>query len=248
MSDKCIHIERLTKRYSGATRDSLCGVDLTINVGDKYGILGPNGAGKTTLISILCGILEQSSGDVYYWNGDEKANFGAIQTKIGFVPQEYAFFQELTPAQNLEYFGAMYGLSASQISKRTEEILKILGLGDVIHKRVETFSGGMKRRVNLAIGIIHEPSILFLDEPTVGVDVQSKVAILKFLNELNARGTTIIYTSHHLDEAQEFCNRIALIDLGNIIIKGETKELLLSHKARDLKDLFIKFTGEAYRD
>lgn len=246
MTTACIAIEQLTKRYPSATKDTLRGIDLVIHQRDKYGILGPNGAGKTTLISILCGILQQSTGTVAY--PTTNAPTATPTRKIGFVPQEYSFFQELTPIQNLEYFGAMYKLSAEQIDKRSHHILEVLGLGEVKAKKVQTFSGGMKRRVNLAIGIIHNPDILFLDEPTVGVDVQSKVAILKFLNELNEKGTTIIYTSHHLDEAQEFCNRIALIDQGRIILKGKTQPLLAEHAARDLKQLFIKFTGEAYRD
>lgn len=248
MQQNCIQIEQLAKRYTSAEEDSLKGVYLNINAGDKYGILGPNGAGKTTLISIICGILEASSGRVRYWDQENEVSFQHIQSKIGFVPQEYALYQELTPVQNLEYFGALYNLSASTIAKRTTEILKILGLNHVRNNRVQTFSGGMKRRINLAIGVLHEPSILFLDEPTVGVDVQSKVAIMKFLNQLNAKGTTIIYTSHHLSEAQEFCNEIALIDQGRIILQGGMEELLTTHQAADLKSLFIQFTGEEYRD
>lgn len=248
MTFNCIQIEAVSKRYRGAVKDSLKKVNLRIQTGDVYGILGPNGAGKTTLISILCGILEASDGHVIYRDKNEEVNFQGIQPKIGFVPQEYALYQELTPVQNLEYFGALYNLSKEKIAERTTEILAILGLSRVANDRVETFSGGMKRRVNLAIGIIHEPTILFLDEPTVGVDVQSKVAILKFLNQLNQAGTTIIYTSHHLSEAQDFCNRIALIDQGEIIMKGNIDTLLSTHDAKDLKTLFIQFTGEEYRD
>ncbi|HNP17065.1 MAG TPA: ABC transporter ATP-binding protein [Fulvivirga sp.] len=248
MIDNCIKIEQLTKRYSGSTQDSLGGVDLTIALGDKFGILGPNGAGKTTLISILCGIIEQTSGQVYYWNNDPHVKVQSIQQKMGYVPQEYAFYDELTPLQNLEYFAAMYKLSSSVIAARSKELLDILGLTEVMNKKVATFSGGMKRRLNLAIGIIHEPTVLFLDEPTVGVDVQSKMAIMRLLDQLNEQGATIIYTSHHLDEAQEFCNRIALIDHGNIITKGETVQLLKEHNAKDLKELLINLTGESYRD
>jgi ABC-2 type transport system ATP-binding protein len=248
MNFNCIQIEEVSKRYKGADKDSLKKVSLAIQTGDVYGILGPNGAGKTTLISILCGILEASDGHVLYRDQNEEVNFKTIQPKIGFVPQEYALYQELTPIQNLEYFGALYNLSKEKIAARTTEVLAVLGLSRVAKDRIETFSGGMKRRVNLAIGIIHEPSILFLDEPTVGVDVQSKVAILKFLNELNQAGTTIIYTSHHLSEAQDFCNRIALIDQGKIIMNGDIDSLLSAHKAKDLKELFIQFTGEEYRD
>lgn len=248
MAESCLKIEEISKRYPGETTDTLRNINLDIKVGDRFGILGPNGAGKTTLISILCGLIEASSGKVFYWEQDENFDFSIIQQKLGFVPQEYAFYNELTPVQNLEYFGAMYRLSSTEIATRTSEILKILGLSDVRHKKVGAFSGGMKRRMNLAIGIIHKPSVLFLDEPTVGVDIQSKMAIMRFLNELNAKGTTIIYTSHHLDEAQEFCNEIALIDNGKIIIKGKTAALLEENKVKDLKDLLINFTGESYRD
>lgn len=248
MTNNCIEISALSKRYPKATKDSLKAVSLSIQEGDRYGILGPNGAGKTTLISILCGILEASSGDLRYKHQNQVISFKEMQSKIGFVPQEYALYQELTPVQNLEYFGALYNLSKTEIATRTAQILKILGLSHVAHDKVQTFSGGMKRRINLAIGIIHQPTILFLDEPTVGVDVQSKVAILKFLHQLNAEGMTIVYTSHHLSEAQELCNRIALIDQGQIILQGDLLPLLETHQVQDLKELFIQFTGEEYRD
>ena len=244
----CIEIKSLHKRYMGADKDSLCGVNLRIARGDKYGILGPNGAGKTTLISILCGIFDQSAGQVTYKMSGEPVDFQMMRKTIGFVPQEYSFYPELSPYQNLEYFGAMYKLSPRVIKERANQILDVLGLYDAKKRRVESFSGGMKRRVNLAIGIIHSPAILFLDEPTVDVDVQSKMANIRFLNELNRKGTTIIYTSHHLDEAQEFCNTIALIDRGKIILKGPTQKLLYENETNDLKDLFIRYTGEAYRD
>lgn len=244
----CIKIERITKRYPGATADSLCGVDLSVKVGDKYGVLGPNGAGKTTLISILCGLFGQSSGRIFYWGEEPIGVTKELQQRLGYVPQEYAFYHELTPLQNLEYFAAMCKLEKEVIKSRSSDILQRLGLLDVRNKKVGTFSGGMKRRMNLAIGIIHEPDVLFLDEPTVGVDVQSKMAIMRLLNELNEKGTTIIYTSHHLDEAQEFCNRIALIDNGAIIANGDTNALLAQHEATDLKELLIKLTGESYRD
>lgn len=248
MPHHCIEIEQLHKRYTKAKQDSLTDISFAIPTGDKYGIFGPNGAGKTTLISILCGIIEASGGTVRYLKNGHNVGFKTIQQHIGFVPQEYALYQELTPVQNLFYFGALYNLSKAHLDQRIPEILSTLGLAHVSDHKVSTFSGGMKRRVNLAIGVIHEPDILFLDEPTVGVDVQSKVAILKFLNQLNAKGTTIVYTSHHLSEAQEFCNRIALIDQGHIIMEGELDHLLAKHESNHLKDLFIQFTGEAYRD
>jgi len=249
MSDlPCIHIDHTSYKYKSASENSLSDVSLTINQSDVFGLLGPNGAGKTTLISILCGIMAPSSGRVNYYNNRAEISDVNRRNFIGFVPQEYAFYQELTPRQNLDYFGAMYNLPKTKLVSRREELLEVLGLSKVADKKVETFSGGMKRRVNLAIGIIHEPGILFLDEPTVGVDVQSKNAIIRYLQEINNLGTTIVYTSHHMSEAEEFCNRIALIDNGRVIAKGVLADLLVENGVGNLQTLFIKLTGEAYRD
>jgi len=243
-----IQIENITKRYKSAEEDSLSLVSLQINESDVYGLLGPNGAGKTTLISILCGIIPPSQGSIQYYIAGKKINEKERRSLLGFVPQEYAFYQELTPRQNLDYFGAMYNLSKTELSERIDKLLDELGLAKVADKEVSTFSGGMKRRVNLAIGLIHRPSILFLDEPTVGVDVQSKNAIIKYLEEINRAGTTIVYTSHHMSEAEEFCNRIALIDHGKVVVEGGLSELLIENGAANLQSLFIKLTGEEYRD
>ena len=243
-----IQIENVSKRYKSAQEDSLSRINLQINESDVYGLLGPNGAGKTTLISILCGIIPPSQGKISYHIGGSEISTQERRSKLGFVPQEYAFYQELTPKQNLDYFGAMYNLSKAELAVRISELLEELGLTKVANKEVSTFSGGMKRRVNLAIGLIHKPAILFLDEPTVGVDVQSKNAIIKYLEEINSTGTTIVYTSHHMSEAEEFCNRIALIDHGKVVAEGGMSELLIKNEAPSLQDLFIKLTGEEYRD
>lgn len=248
MSDSCIEISNLSKRYSGEPTDSLSAINLEICQGDRFGILGPNGAGKTTLISILCGLNQASGGNVFYWGNPMNEQLAILKDKIGYVPQDFAFYEDLSPKQNLEYFGAMYNLSKSSIKSRTSYLLSVLGLTDHTKRKVKHFSGGMKRRVNLAIGLMHEPEVLFLDEPTVGVDIQSKNAIMNFLSDLNHHGTTIIYTSHHLDEAQEFCRNIALIDNGKNIAAGNTKTLLMDNGVKDLKELLIKLTGEAYRD
>lgn len=243
-----IQIDNITKRYKSAQEDSLRNVNLQINQSDVFGLLGPNGAGKTTLISILCGIILPSAGNVNYFIQGEPVSEQERRSRVGFVPQEYAFYLELSARQNLEYFGAMYNLSKSELAPRIDELLEALGLSKSADKKVGTFSGGMKRRVNLAIGLIHKPAILFLDEPTVGVDVQSKNAIIKYLEEINRTGTTIVYTSHHMSEAEEFCNRIALIDHGKVIVEGGLQELLLENEASSLQSLFIKLTGEEYRD
>ena len=242
MNSPLIVVEEVFKRYKNADDFSLQNVSFTISQGDKFGILGPNGAGKTTIISIICGIINLSGGKVTFNSSGKK------QETIGLVPQDYAFYNELTASQNLEYFGVLYHLSRKEIKERSEIILNLLGLLNFADKKVKTFSGGMKRRLNLAIGILHTPSILFLDEPTVGVDIQSKNAIIQFLNKLNKEGTTIIYTSHHLSEAEQFCNKIAILDYGKIVAFDETNKLKQLHNANSLTDVILKLTGEDYRD
>lgn len=244
----CIHIEGISKQYRGNDNFSLNNVSLSIKSQEIFGILGPNGAGKTTLISILCGILKPTSGSFTYQIGNQSLSEKNIKNHIGYVPQDFAFYEELTPIQNLAFFGSMYNLSKSQIEKQSSSLLDILGLTDVRNKKISTFSGGMKRRVNLAIGVLHQPKILFLDEPTVGVDVQSKRAIFNFLKEENKNGTTIIYTSHNMKDVEEFCTQIALIDFGNIIAYGTINEVLINQNAVSLEDFFIAKTGDNYRD
>jgi len=243
-----IDIIQVSKKYKNADQESLKNLSVQIPIHSKFGILGPNGAGKTTLISILCGIIEPTHGRVDYFINNEKITPFLLKYKIGYVPQEYAFYEELTPLQNLSYFGAFYNLSKQEIKTKSDVLLSVLGLESVTNKRIKTFSGGMKRRVNLAIGLIHDPEILFLDEPTVGVDAQSKFAIIKFLENLNKSGTTIIYTSHHLSEAENFCSHIALIDKGKLVANNLLGDLIEQNQAANLEDLFIKLTGEDYRD
>ncbi len=242
MNNPLLSVEHISKKYRNADQFSLQDVSFTILEGEKFGILGPNGAGKTTLISILCNVLQPTSGKISYFH---KSN---NPTTIGFVPQDFAFFEELTALQNLEYFGVFYQMTKNDIKTRSGELLEILGLLPVARKKVKTYSGGMKRRLNLAIGILHKPHLLFLDEPTVGVDIQSKNAIINFLNQLNREGTTIIYTSHHLQEAEDFCHRIAILDQGQIIAFDELEVLKQQHKADSLMQVLLKLTGEHYRD
>lgn len=248
MNPSCVHIDNLSKQYKGASTYSLDKVNLDILQGDIYGILGPNGAGKTTLISILCGILKHSSGSFSYDINGRSLSDKSLKQHIGYVPQDYAFYEELTPIQNLQFFGAMYNLSKPEVKSQTEKLLDILGLKNVANKKIEEFSGGMKRRINLAIGMLHKPAILFLDEPTVGVDVQSKRAILTFLKEENVRGTTVIYSSHNMKDAEEFCSSFALIDFGKILVSGPLDFLLKNENINSLEEYFINKTGESYRD
>jgi ABC-2 type transport system ATP-binding protein len=243
-----IELHNVSKKYSKSTRFSLENISFSIQKGEKLGVFGPNGAGKTTLMSILCRIIVQTSGEVTYKNAGENVSSKDFLNSIGYVPQDFSFYTELSPYQNLRYFGTLYGIKKAELNSRIEELMTVLGLQQVMHKKVQTFSGGMKRRVNLAIGIINNPSILFLDEPTVGVDVQSKNAIMAYLEELNKKGTTIIYTSHHLNEAEEFCDNIVLLDHGKLIAHDDIKTLIKQHNAADLQALFLQLTGIEYRD
>lgn len=228
---------------------SLNDVSLDINEGQIFGLLGPNGAGKTTLISMLCGLIKPTSGHFTINNLDYSQHSSKIKKIIGVVPQEYALYPTLTARENLHYFGSMYGLKGSYLKDKVIETLDLLGLLKFADKRIETFSGGMKRRVNLIAGILHNPKVLFLDEPTVGVDVQSKNAILDYLKVLNQNGTTIIYTSHHLAEAEDFCDTIAILDQGRIYAQGTPSTLIASvEEARNLEEVFISLTGKDFRD
>lgn len=243
-----IEIRSLVKQYPKNTISAVSNVDFTVLKGEKFGIFGPNGAGKTTLISMMCGILQPTFGEVMYCIDGERLNAKSALQYIGYVPQDFAFYPELTAGQNLTYFGKMYGLPTGVLNEQIDCLLEKLGLFHVKNKKVMTFSGGMKRRMNLAIGILNEPEILFLDEPTVGVDVQSKHAIIQLLEELNKNGTSILYTSHHLKEAEDFCNRIALIDKGQIIGLGTLESLTAQHRAANLEELLIGLTGKTIRD
>lgn len=235
--------------YKDAEMYSLDNFSLDIKEGQIFGLLGPNGAGKTTLISILCGLVKPTSGNFTIDSLTYSKNSDEIKKIIGVVPQEYALYPTLTARENLLYFGSMYGLKGSDLKEKVIDSLDFLGLLKFADKRIETFSGGMKRRVNLIAGILHNPKILFLDEPTVGVDVHSKNVIIDYLKQLNTTGTTIIYTSHHLSEAQDFCTDIAIVDRGIIYAEGTPKDLILATKnARDLEDVFISLTGKELRD
>ncbi len=244
-----IQIQQLSKKYKNADEFSVFNLDLNIEEGEIFGILGPNGAGKTTLISMLCSLIKPTSGSFTINNLNYANNKRELKQLIGIVPQEYSLYSSLTAYENLFYFGSMYGLKGKQLKDKINEYLEKLGLSNFSNKKIEFFSGGMKRRINLIASILHQPKVLFLDEPTVGVDVQSKNVIIDHLKELNQNGTTILYTSHHLNEAEHFCTRVAIIDNGKIMVKGKPNDLIASNKnAHNLEDVFIAFTGKELRD
>ncbi|ANH82936.1 ABC transporter ATP-binding protein [Niabella ginsenosidivorans] len=241
-------IEKLSYSYKKTSRPIIQELSLKVKKGSRFGLFGPNGAGKTTLMSLMTGLLPYYSGSVKLLDAEVKNNKEFIKHTIGFVPQDFSFYEELTPAENMEFFGAWYGLKKTAIKSTTQHLLKVMGLSAMANRPLKEFSGGMKRRVNLAIGVMNQPAILFLDEPTVGVDVQSRNAIISFLKEINAAGTTLVYTSHQLNEAEDLCTEIALIDGGGIITQGTLNNLLEQHQQDGLEGLFLQLTGRAYRD
>ncbi len=248
MTVPAINIVQLGFSHPGQPTALFNNLNLQIPAGERFGLFGPNGAGKTTLMNLMTGLLPFSSGSIELLGQTIHTKSKAVNKLFGFVPQDFSFYQELTPVENLAFFGAWSGLNKRQIKKRTTELLDILGLADVQNKQVHKFSGGMKRRVNLAIGVIHEPRILFLDEPTVGVDVQTRHDIINYLHLLNSNGTTLIYTSHQLSEAEGLCNKIALIDNGRIIAHNTLENLMAEHRQDGLEALFIHLTGKHYNN
>ena len=248
MNHAAVSIHHLAYQYAGQPNPVFSSLDLDVMTGERFGLFGPNGAGKTTLMNCMTGLLSFHEGSITLLGNRVLPHQKSFNRLFGFVPQDFSFYQELTPVENLQFFGAWYGLTKIQIRKRTIELLEVLGLAEAGKKQVQKFSGGMKRRVNLAIGVMHEPPVLFLDEPTVGVDVQTRHAVIEYLKELNKNGTTLIYTSHQLKEAEDLCNKIALIDEGKIIAQGTPEQLLAANGEANLEGLFIKLTGRAYRD
>lgn len=249
MSRPIIEIHHLYKKYKHAEQYSVHDLSLEIPEQAIFGLLGPNGAGKTTLISMLCGLIKPTKGTFTIDGSTYQDHAMTLRSTIGVVPQEYALYPSLTAYENLMYFGSMYGLRGKDLKHRIASHLDRLGLESFAHKRIENFSGGMKRRVNLIAGIMHNPKVLFLDEPTVGVDVQSRNVIIEFLKEKNALGTTLLYTSHHLIEAQDLCSSIAIIDNGQLYVQGSPKELIAqTPHAHNLEDVFIQATGKQLRD
>ncbi len=225
-----ITIERLHKAYDDTV--ALRDLDLTIQDGAITGLLGPNGAGKTTLVSILTGIIKKSSGHIRINGLDLDANLAEIQSISSIVPQTLAFYPLLTAYENLEYFGVLYGLQGPLLKERINYSIEVASLQSFYRKRAGTFSGGLKRRLNFAIGLLNNPKILYLDEPTVGVDAQSRNYILEMIRKLNEEeGTTVIYTSHYIDEIEQISDEITIIDDGSIILCGPKETILASSEA-----------------
>jgi ABC-2 type transport system ATP-binding protein len=244
-----IQIENLTKIFKNATEPAVDNISFSINKNEIFGLLGPNGAGKTTTISILCGLFAPTSGRVTIEGKNLQSQASLIKKIIGIVPQDIALYPTLTAKENLQFYGSMYGLQGADLRDKIEVWLNKLGLKDAAKRKIATFSGGMKRRVNLIAGVLHQPKILFLDEPTVGVDVQSRNVIIEHLKEINASGTTIIYTSHHMEEAENFCTMVCIIDNGKILIQGSPADLISNNSgSSNLENVFLNLTNRKLRD
>ncbi len=214
-NDNIATVRNLRKCY-----DTLTAVDdisFEIKRGEIFGLLGPNGAGKTTTISMLAGILPPTSGEIVVDGHDASQAGAAVKRALGVVPQELAIYPKLTGRENLDFFGELYGLHKSDLTQRTMQMLTLVGLEDRAGSRAETYSGGMKRRLNLAIGLMHNPRLLLLDEPTVGVDPQSRNHIFEGVRALNKQGLTILYTSHYMEEVEALCNRVGIMDRGKLV-------------------------------
>jgi ABC-2 type transport system ATP-binding protein len=242
MEHPVVRILDLHKTYRGASHPSVDGLSLQVGSGSFFGLLGPNGAGKTSTLSILCGLRSYDSGQVLIHGLDVRRNMPQIKPLIGVAPQDIALYPELTVDENLRFPGGMYALRSGVLNRQIETFLNDFGL--ILHrkKKVGDLSGGMKRQVNLIAALLHQPSLLFLDEPTAGVDVHSRRMIIEHLKNLHRKGMTVIYTSHDMKEAETLCTDVALIDHGRMICEGKPRELMERESVRSLEDLFIKKT------
>lgn len=244
-----IELRNLRKCYKGAWQPALDGLSLQVEKNQIMGLLGPNGAGKSTCINILCGLVVADSGTAKVMGLDCAKDIQNIRHQIGVVPQQIALFGNLTAWENFHYIGRLYGLSEKQIKDRAGYLLEQIGLEKHADKRIGRYSGGMKRRANIIASLLHQPSLVILDEPTAGVDVQSRSLIHKFLVSYHKEGNTILYTSHHLDEAEELCDEVVIVDEGKFILSGTPKDLIASTDGcSKLEDVFLKYTGHSVRD
>jgi len=214
----------LRKRFG--QRQAVDGVGFEIAPGETYGLLGPNGAGKTTTISICCGILARDGGEVLVDGKPLTPGATSLKGEIGYVPQDLAIYPDMTGRENLVFFGRLYGMGGAELNQRVDEVLQIVDLADRAGDRTDTYSGGMKRRLNIGVGLLHRPRLLVLDEPTVGVDPQSRNAILASVEALSAEGMGILYTTHYMEEAERLCDRVGIIDDGKIVAEGTRRELV----------------------
>ncbi len=234
-----VEVQNLVKQYPGAAEPAVKGVSFGILKGEVFSLLGPNGAGKTTTLSILSCLLDPDSGDALVAGHSVKREPQVVKRAIGVVPQDIALYPTLSARENLHFWGQMYGMGGSELKKRVDEVLEVVGLRERAKDRIEAYSGGMKRRINIAVGLLHKPQVVFMDEPTVGIDPQSRRNILDTVIALNQQGMTVLYTTHYMEEAEELSHRIGIIDHGRLIALGTQAELTNMVGREDVVELRI---------
>lgn len=246
MFEEAIKLQNLSKRFEDKTAlENLC---LQVQKGELFGLLGPNGAGKTTTINILCGLVKPTSGLATVCGYDVQKEIGKIKELIGVCTQETAVYPYLTGAENVELFGNLYAIDKKMLKERSRVLLTTMGLDEDAKRKAAKYSGGMKRRLSLALALIHDPSVIFLDEPTVAMDPQSRRAVWDFIRFQKNQGKTVILTTHSMEEAEELCDRVGIIDNGKLIALGAPKELVAKNQVKNLEELFIKLTGRKIRE
>jgi ABC-2 type transport system ATP-binding protein len=246
MSEKAITIENLTKRFEDKT--AVDNLNLQVDKGELFGLLGPNGAGKTTTINILCGLVKPTNGIAKIYNYDVQKEMQKIKELLGVCVQETAIYPYLTGKENIELIGNLHCMNKKLLKERSNMLLTKMGLQDDAKRLATKYSGGMKRRLSLTLALIHDPQVVFLDEPTVAMDPQSRHAVWDFIKEQKTQGKTIILTTHYMEEAEELCDRVGIIDHGRLITLGTPKELIAENQVKNLEDLFIKLTGRNIRE
>ena len=219
------------------------GISFSIKKGEIFGLLGPNGAGKTTTINILCGLIEQTEGEAFVGGYDVREDLKNIKKLIGVCPQQAAVYQYLNAKENIEFFGKLHLMDKEEINERAKKFLGLLGLLETSYRKAKKYSGGMIRQLNLIIALINDPPILFLDEPTVGMDPRVRRTTWKFINSLKETNKTVVLTTHYIEEAEALCDRVAIIDFGKLVAIGSPNELITKHNAKDLEDVFLRITG-----
>jgi ABC-2 type transport system ATP-binding protein len=241
-----LEVSGLVKRFGG--RVAVDDVSFRIAAGETYGLLGPNGAGKTTTISMVCGLLAPDAGSVHVAGHPMSPKAVDAKADIGLVPQDLALYEDMTATDNLRFFGRLQGLKGKELAGRVDEVLGIVGLADRAGERIDSYSGGMKRRANIAVGLLHRPRLLVLDEPTVGVDPQSRNAILESVEVLSREGLSVLYTTHYMEEAERLCDRIGIIDAGRIVGEGTRRELIDQVGQGDCVEVSGTGDLDAFRD
>ena len=247
-TDIILEITNLQKTYPSQEKPALVDLNLKLARGEALGLLGPNGAGKTTTLAIIATRIKASSGQVMIAGFNGEFEKKKVRKCLGFVPQDIALYPTLSGRENLRFFGTLYGLKGDKLAHRVQHCLDFVAMTKQADQLVASYSGGMKRRINLAVGIIHQPDLLLLDEPTVGIDIQSRTMIIDKLEDLRAHGTTLVYTSHYMEEVEKLCDTVLVIDHGHIIAQGNPVDLIAEYNCLGLGELFLQITGRQLRE